>query len=114
MDTEQEAKETMVSSDEMEPTVTGQPIEATEGNEIPFESLHQGSIVLRFEENARTVSVTWLPDDPAATPIREHYPLSDDEFDGECFTRCFRQCRAGGGSVLTCVLLCLAQCRGGD
>ena len=104
----------MVSSDEMETTAAEQPIAGGESDAIPFESLHEGSLVVRFEQNARTVSITWLPDDLDAPPTRERYALGGGPFDGECFPRCYQECKNGGGSALLCVLLCLAQCRGGN
>lgn len=83
-------------------------------SEIKFEALDQGEFVVRFGENATSVAITWIPDDPEADPLREHRSLSGEEFDAECFPRCFRQCMDEGNPVIVCIFRCLAQCATGS
>jgi len=83
-------------------------------SEIKFEDLHQGEFVLRFGENATSVTITWIPDALDAPRLQEEHALSGEEFDAECFPRCFRQCMDEGNPVIVCIFRCLAQCATGS
>jgi len=84
--------------------------ETSDMSEIPLKDLHKGTLVLRFEENARTVAITWLPDDVEAEPFHEHRSLIEEEFDGECFAPCVEACVNAGNSLFLCIVKCAIEC----
>lgn len=72
--------------------------------------LHEGEFVLRFEQGARSLCITWVPDDPDKSPARTTYEFGV-EFDPDCFVRCYNGCVAEPATPPECFIRCLVQCR---